>query len=89
MIDAYDADRDRLGIAAPELLGLTLQVAYDPINLLDHGLRQDLDLNADLDRGKTASGHNKPKVLDCRLAGDDGSKRSVAPAVLHPVCAVR
>ncbi len=89
MIDAYDAERNRLGIAAPELLGLTLQVAYDPINLLDHGLRQDLDLNTDLDRGKTASGHNKPRVSDRRLAGDDGSKRSVAPTVLHPMGSVR
>ncbi|WP_425153083.1 hypothetical protein [Candidatus Palauibacter sp.] len=89
MIDAYEADRDRLGIAAPELLGLTLQVAYYPIDLLDHGLRQDLDLDTDLDRGKTTSGHIKPRVLDCRLAGDDGSKRSVAPAVLHPVGSVR
>ena len=46
-----DAHADRVSGTAPELADLLHEITDDAVDLLDHGLGQDLDLDADLDSG--------------------------------------
>lgn len=53
-IDADDGDADRVAAAAFELHHLVAKVVDHAVDLFDHGLRQNLDLNADLDSRESA-----------------------------------
>jgi hypothetical protein len=64
MIDADDGNADRPFITASKMLHLLDEVAHDPINLLDHGLGENLDLCADLDGRHRAACNLETSVVN-------------------------
>jgi hypothetical protein len=84
VIHSNDANADRLrgARATLELLDLLHEVSDDAIDLLDHGLGEDLDLNADFDSGNLAASDIEARVLNRRDAWDEFAKRAITPARL-------
>lgn len=67
VVDAHDRDCDRIA-SSPlrKLTNLALQVRYDPINLLDHRLREHFALDSDFDCGDSSAANLKGwRPCDC------------------------
>ena len=78
LVDADDRNADRVPASVLELHYLVPKIVDHPVNLLNHCLRQDLHLHADLDGGDWASRHRVAGVDDRSLAGNDFAKRPIA-----------
>jgi hypothetical protein len=65
-----------------ELLDLLPEVADHPVDLLDHGLSQDLDLDADLNRRDLPTGDFEARVLNGGEPRDELAEGTVATARL-------
>jgi hypothetical protein len=87
MINADNANADRVAAAAPELHNLIPEIVYDPIYLLDHGLRENFYLNSDLHGRYWTPGHPIARIDNRGLAGDDFPEGAIAtPSRYTPPC---
>ncbi len=88
MVDADKSNTDRVTSTSPEMRDLFLQIADDSINLLDHCLLQDFDLDADLNCRNLASGDRIPRIDDRILARDNLAECSIATSSLDPLSSI-
>ena len=66
--------------ATLELSHLIAEIVYHPVDLLDHRLCQDLNLNADLDSSYRPSGHKIARIGDGSLTWNNFAECSVTTA---------
>jgi hypothetical protein len=80
VVDPDNRYTNRMPSAMPKLDHLVTQVVDYTVNLLDHRLRQHLDLDADFDCGNGASGNGVSNVHNGRFSRNEFAERPVAAA---------
>src|SRR5258706_7851896 len=83
MIDPDDCDADRMSSATFESRDLVPKIVNHAVDLFDHGLRQDLDLNADFNRRDRTASDRISRIENCRLTGNNLAERPVASPGLN------
>lgn len=78
-VDSHNGNADRASSAAAELIHLISQIVDNAIDLLNHCLRQNLDLNADFNRCDWTTRHLVTRIDYRILAGDDFTEGSISP----------
>lgn len=81
-IEPHKCDRDCVRALRLEMARLAAKVADDAIDLLDHGLCEDLDLGAYVDFRSWGDWYEMVGIGLRGVSGDDGSERAVASARL-------
>jgi hypothetical protein len=73
-VDPNDRNADRVSATALKLSDFVSKIVDYAINLFDHGLRQHLHFNADLDRGNRPTRHQVARINDRSSARNDLTK---------------
>jgi hypothetical protein len=77
LINADHRDTDRASATALEFAYLMVKVVLHPVNLLDHGLCQDLHFDTNLDCSYRSSGHQIVRICERRLARNEFTESSI------------
>jgi hypothetical protein len=65
------------------MLDLISEIRHDAVNLLDHRLREDLDLNANFNSRYSTTGHSENRQSKRVFSGNEFTKRSVTTPSPH------
>jgi hypothetical protein len=82
LVYADNPDRNRRSAGSPKLLSLPHKVAYHPVDLFYHGLRENFYFDPDLHRCDLAATHEEPRgrnglgMRDCLTKSRIASPRS-------------
>ncbi len=83
VINADYRNGDRISTSALELCNLIAEIVDYAIDLFDHRFRQNLDLDANFNRGYRPSGYEIAPIRYRSLARDDFSEGAVAPTSVN------
>jgi len=89
VIDSNYADRYRMSSDAAELVCLSLEIATNPVDLLDHRFCQYLDFDADFDIGSRRAAHQVPYMKDRPFTGNRISESPIPPSRSYSLNAIR
>ncbi len=89
VIDSNYADRYRMSPDAAELICLPLEIATNPVDLLDHRLCQYLHFDANLDIGSGGAAHQVPHMKNRPFTGNRIAESPVSPPGSYSLNAIR